>query len=414
MALKKFFALSIIAASVAMSACSSDDDDDTTTTTGGTTTVGTATAGTEDAGTDDVGTATAGTATAGTEDAGTDDVGTEDAGTDDAGTDDAGMGTDGTDSVASPTATMSGNSIIDLARGADNDGVVTEGVEDLSSLVETLGDYPDLVDLLDDETKTFTVFAPDNAAFAALDLSAIPEEDREAAVRNVLVYHVVPNTVYNSSTDQTLPQTLTTAQGADLTVMDDGTGAAVIMNGDATVAIGQAVDSASNGVVYIIDTVLDAPAAPAMGGTDVDGGDDGDDGNDGNDGGASGAEGSTLAALENDDDLSMIAAVVGDRAQSLQADDAGNRSQIVFAPRNSAYQADVTSILAYTVTEAPGNVPGGPAPAGTYTSFSGPDGTAGGNLTFVLAGEGDSLTVNDLDAELVATTSGPTLYVFGD
>ena len=414
MALKKYFALSIIAASVAMSACSSDDDDDTTTTTGGTTTVGTATAGTEDAGTDDVGTATAGTATAGTEDAGTDDVGTEDAGTDDAGTDDAGMGTDGTDSVASPTATMSGNSIIDLARGADNDGVVTEGVEDLSSLVETLGDYPDLVDLLDDETKTFTVFAPDNAAFAALDLSAIPEEDREAAVRNVLVYHVVPNTVYNSSTDQTLPQTLTTAQGADLTVMDDGTGAAVIMNGDATVAIGQAVDSASNGVVYIIDTVLDAPAAPAMGGTDVDGGDDGDDGNDGNDGGASGAEGSTLAALENDDDLSMIAAVVGDRAQSLQADDAGNRSQIVFAPRNSAYQADVTSILAYTVTEAPGNVPGGPAPAGTYTSFSGPDGTAGGNLTFVLAGEGDSLTVNDLDAELVATTSGPTLYVFGD
>jgi len=411
MALKKYFALSIIAASVAMSACSSDDDDDTTTTTGGTTTVGTATAGTEDAGTDDVGTATAGTATAGTEDAGTDDVGTEDAGTDDAGTDDAGMGTDGTDSVASPTATMSGNSIIDLARGADNDGVVTEGVEDLSSLVETLGDYPDLVDLLDDETKTFTVFAPDNAAFAALDLSAIPEEDREAAVRNVLVYHVVPNTVYNSSTDQTLPQTLTTAQGADLTVMDDGTGAAVIMNGDATVAIGQAVDSASNGVVYIIDTVLDAPAAPAMGGTDVDGGDDGDDGNDG---GASGAEGSTLAALENDDDLSMIAAVVGDRAQSLQADDAGNRSQIVFAPRNSAYQADVTSILAYTVTEAPGNVPGGPAPAGTYTSFSGPDGTAGGNLTFVLAGEGDSLTVNDLDAELVATTSGPTLYVFGD
>ena len=411
MALKKYFALSIIAASVAMSACSSDDDDDTTTTTGGTTTVGTATAGTEDAGTDDVGTATAGTATAGTEDAGTDDVGTEDAGTDDAGTDDAGMGTDGTDSVASPTATMSGNSIIDLARGADNDGVVTEGVEDLSSLVETLGDYPDLVDLLDDETKTFTVFAPDNAAFAALDLSAIPEEDREAAVRNVLVYHVVPNTVYNSSTDQTLPQTLTTAQGADLTVMDDGTGAAVIMNGDATVAIGQAVDSASNGVVYIIDTVLDAPAAPAMGGTDVDGGDDGDDGNDG---GASGVEGSTLAALENDDDLSMIAAVVGDRAQSLQADDAGNRSQIVFAPRNSAYQADVTSILAYTVTEAPGNVPGGPAPAGTYTSFSGPDGTAGGNLTFVLAGEGDSLTVNDLDAELVATTSGPTLYVFGD
>ena len=406
MALKKYFALSIIAASVAMSACSSDDDDDTTTATGGTATAGTATGGTATGGM-----TTVGTDDAGTDDAGTDDAGTDDAGTDDAGTDDAGMGTGGTDPVASPTATMSGNSIIDLARGADNDGVVTEGVEDLSSLVETLGDYPDLVDLLDDETKTFTVFAPDNAAFAALDLSAIPEEDREAAVRNVLVYHVVPNTVYNSSTDQTLPQTLTTAQGADLTVMDDGTGAAVIMNGDATVAIGQAVDSASNGVVYIIDTVLDAPAAPAMGGTDVDGGDDGDDGNDG---GASGAEGSTLAALENDDDLSMIAAVVGDRAQSLQADDAGNRSQIVFAPRNSAYQADVTSILAYTVTEAPGNVPGGPAPAGTYTSFSGPDGTAGGNLTFVLAGEGDSLTVNDLDAELVATTSGPTLYVFGD
>ena len=310
----------------------------------------------------------------------------------------------------SPPATMSGNSIIDLARGTEDDdgNTVTEGVADLENLVTTLAAYPDLIDLLDDETMMFTVFAPNNEAFDDLDLDDVDEADREAFIRNTLVYHVVPDTVYNSSTDQTLPQTLTTAQGAEIMIVDDGTGMASIVDGDDNVAIGTAVDTASNGVVYVIDTVLTAPEAASEpvdpGPTDPAGP------------GADAVEGSTLAALQDDDDLSSVAAIVGERDQSLQAADDGNRSQLLFAPRNSAFDAGATSILAYTVTARGPEDAGMPATSGTtYTGFSDLTGDPQGadKLQFAVSGEGDTLMVNNLPAELVETTSGPVLYVYG-
>ena len=79
--IKKYFALSIIALSVAVTAgCSSDDDDDDIVT-GGTTDGGTTDGGTTDGGTTDGGTTAGGTTDGGTTDGGTTDGGTTDGGT---------------------------------------------------------------------------------------------------------------------------------------------------------------------------------------------------------------------------------------------------------------------------------------------------------------------------------------------
>lgn len=98
----------------------------------------------------------------------------------------------------------------------------------------------------------FTVFAPTDAAFAAL-----PEGTVEAllndipALTAILTYHVVPGKVM--STDLSEGLTATTVNGADITITLDG-GAKV--NG----AVISAADiEASNGVIHVIDSVILPP-----------------------------------------------------------------------------------------------------------------------------------------------------------
>ena len=284
-------------------------------------------------------------------------------------------------------------------------------------MVEAILPYGDLVDALDDPDADFTVFAPNNAAFGGVDLSTMDD----AAIRRTLSYHVAPTAEGGMSlntsalgADQALPQMLDTlVEGEQLTVQDDGTGTIVVVDSDGSeVALGEAV-VAGNGVVYIINEILTVPADEGMGGMDGGAG-TGSGGADGDGGGSPATEGSTLAAIQDNGDLSSLAAIVGTRSDSLQAEDDNNRAQVVFAPRNDTIDPDATSILAYTVTSAPGTPPGGPAPAGTYTAFSDLDGMqAGPKLQFELAGEGESLTVNGLPAQYVVTSAGPVLYVYG-
>ena len=392
---RKVFALSILTASMALAAgCSSDDDDE----------------GTPDT-TDPT------------------DPGPTDP-TDPGPTDPTDPGTTDPDPM-SPEATMTGTSILDIARGTDgSDGnPATEGVADLSELLAAAGQFPAIVNLLDDESQTLTVFAPNNAAFAALgdgtedgetedgeteDGETEDSDGGEIDIENTLLYHVGTDMSLDTMMSPTYPVTLMTAQGASITVSQDDTGAVVVTDSAGTpVALGEPV-TAANGTVYIIDQVLVAPDAEDMttdpGETTVPGGTDNPD----MAGGPGASEGSTLAALEGDEDLSSVAAIAGDRAQSLQATDDSNRAQIVFAPRNDTFDAGATSILAYTVTASGTTPPGGPAPAGMYESFGDLTGdSAGTKLQFDLQGEGEDITVNGLPAELIPTTSGPVLYVYG-
>ncbi len=97
----------------------------------------------------------------------------------------------------------------------------------------------------------FTVFAPTDAAFAALPAGTVDEllkpENKDQLVA-ILTYHVVPGKVM--SADLTEGQKAATVQGTEVTITLDG-GAKV--NG---AMISMPDVEASNGVIHVIDTVI--------------------------------------------------------------------------------------------------------------------------------------------------------------
>jgi uncharacterized surface protein with fasciclin (FAS1) repeats len=101
----------------------------------------------------------------------------------------------------------------------------------------------------------FTVFAPTNAAFAALPPGTVDnllKPENRAQLRAILLYHVVPGKVTAAEAMQV--HEAKTANGAELPIHSmDGK----VMVGDATVT--QADIMASNGVIHVIDKVLMPP-----------------------------------------------------------------------------------------------------------------------------------------------------------
>jgi uncharacterized surface protein with fasciclin (FAS1) repeats len=97
----------------------------------------------------------------------------------------------------------------------------------------------------------FTVFAPTDAAFAALPAGTVEAllADPTGALTQVLLYHAVAGEALSSSLSN--GQTITTLQGQDVTVTI--TGGNVFIN-DAQVIMADIV--ADNGVVHVIDAVL--------------------------------------------------------------------------------------------------------------------------------------------------------------
>ena len=100
----------------------------------------------------------------------------------------------------------------------------------------------------------FTVFAPTDAAFAALPAGTVEDllkpENKDKLIA-VLTYHVVAGKVM--STDLTEGMKAATVNGAEITITLEG-GAKV--NG---VAISTADIAASNGVIHVIDAVILPP-----------------------------------------------------------------------------------------------------------------------------------------------------------
>ncbi len=128
---------------------------------------------------------------------------------------------------------------------------------DLSILVSLLLKYPAVVDALSDETGTFTVFAPTNAAFAEL-LGVIGQTSADDIPADVLLsvlqYHVLASEVYASNLADGL--TSTTLNGEDIMVAADGNSFTI-----SGAAINTADVMTSNGVVHIMDNVLVPPSA---------------------------------------------------------------------------------------------------------------------------------------------------------
>jgi len=129
-------------------------------------------------------------------------------------------------------------SIVDIATGNPN----------FSTLVGALG-AADLVETLQG-AGPFTVFAPTNEAFAALD--AVPSGD---ALKEVLLYHVAAGKF--TGADLIEKKTVTTVQGEEVTIeLVDGN---VVLNG--TITVTGANIQASNGIVHVINGVLIPPSS---------------------------------------------------------------------------------------------------------------------------------------------------------
>jgi uncharacterized surface protein with fasciclin (FAS1) repeats len=122
-------------------------------------------------------------------------------------------------------------------------------VADLGTLVSAL-QAAELVDVFKG-ADAYTVFAPTNAAFAAVQkqVDMLLKPENKSKLQNVLKYHVVAGTV--KAADLKDGQKVKTLQGEELTVsVKDGK---VTING-AEVTTADA--PASNGVVHIINKVV--------------------------------------------------------------------------------------------------------------------------------------------------------------
>lgn len=132
------------------------------------------------------------------------------------------------------------NTVVDIAVGSPDHTTLVAAVQ-AAGLVETLsGDGP------------FTVFAPTNAAFAALPegtVDTLLKPESKDQLTGVLTYHVVAGNVMSG--DLSDGQVVTTLNGQTLTVsIKDGV---VMINGAKVVAADLA---GTNGVVHVIDSVL--------------------------------------------------------------------------------------------------------------------------------------------------------------
>ena len=185
-------------------------------------------------------------------------------------------GNDATITVADSTVTINGTATVTVADITTDNGVVhvidavilpgTGGGDD-PTVADIIAGSPDhfvLASVLDstglDETLSgegpFTVFAPTDAAFDALDpfflLDVLMDNELLASI---LTYHVAGGTVMSG--DLSDGQTITTVNGADVTISIDADGT-VMVNGVATVIVADL--EGTNGVVHVIDAVLTPPA----------------------------------------------------------------------------------------------------------------------------------------------------------
>jgi uncharacterized surface protein with fasciclin (FAS1) repeats len=130
--------------------------------------------------------------------------------------------------------------IVDIAASNDDFSTLVAAVT-AAGLVDTLkGDGP------------FTVFAPTNAAFAALPAGTVENllkpENKDQLIK-VLTYHVVPGAV---TSDQLAGKRLDVATVQGQTVHIDGRNGVKVNKSRVTTAD----ITASNGVIHVIDKVL--------------------------------------------------------------------------------------------------------------------------------------------------------------
>jgi len=156
--------------------------------------------------------------------------------------------------VAAMGLPLASSSALAASKAAKPAGTIVEVAvanPDFSTLVAALK-AADLVDDLSGKGP-FTVFAPTNAAFAALPAGTLDDllkSANKAKLVAILTYHVIPAKIESSALAGKKLTSPATLQGGSLKI--DGTNGVKI--NDATVTAADV--AASNGVIHVIDKVL--------------------------------------------------------------------------------------------------------------------------------------------------------------
>jgi uncharacterized surface protein with fasciclin (FAS1) repeats len=172
--------------------------------------------------------------------------------------DSADEGSDATEQTTSTTEATTTTTAAEDESAASGDTIVdvAAGNEDFSTLVQLVTDAG-LAETLSGEGP-YTVFAPTNAAFAAVPAETLDAlaADPQGALTEVLTLHVVEGEVMAADAAGLVGQCVETVNGGKLKIEQSGD----------TLTIGGAPISAtdveaSNGVIHVIDAVITAPSA---------------------------------------------------------------------------------------------------------------------------------------------------------
>jgi transforming growth factor-beta-induced protein len=336
---------------------------------------------------------------------------------------------------SAPTAAPSGPACADVPADGegsfagmadDPGGTAAANNPELSTLVAAV-DAAGLTDTLNGEGP-FTIFAPDNAAFEKIPTNVLDSILADAELlTSILTYHVVGDEALDSAA---LAEggTATTVNGSELQFALDGD--SLMINGDEAVVVCADIPVA-NGVVHIIDTVLQPPSddvsllgssVPSSGpgalGPDVTAVATPGDGPQGplcatlpvdGEGSIEGmADDPAATAASNNPELSTLVAAI--TAAGLTDTLNGEGPFTIFAPANSAFEeipaADLeaimadteqlTSILGFHVIEGEALTAADLAAAGTGVTVQGSE------LTFSAEADG-SLSINAGEATVACS-----------
>jgi transforming growth factor-beta-induced protein len=279
--------------------------------------------------------------------------------------------------------------ILTSLTACDDDEDTTADVGNILEVASANGSFTTLVaaletagldDVLADESRDFTIFAPTDAAFEALlaDLGiGAAELLADPNLQDILLYHVVPDAEIDSTQAAAAAgTTLTSANTDDIGVALQGADLFINASQVETPDI-----DASNGVIHAIDKVLlpteDDPASGSI--TDV--------------------------AVADGNFTTLVAALQTAMLDSVLADESGKFT--VFAPTDAAFQAflndegltadqllaspDLSDILLYHV------ISGAEVNAAAATAIAG---------NTVVMGNSDEMALSLTGSELFANLSG--------
>ncbi|RJY09950.1 fasciclin domain-containing protein [Aurantiacibacter aquimixticola] len=140
---------------------------------------------------------------------------------------------------------------------------VAQGNGDFSTLVSAV-QTAELGETLSGEGP-YTVFAPTNSAFEAVDpatMEQLMSEEGREQLTGILTYHVVEGETNAEALTQAITEageggyTITTVNGAELTATVDGGNVILTDAAGNTATVVQTDVDASNGIIHAIDSVL--------------------------------------------------------------------------------------------------------------------------------------------------------------